>query len=51
METTDTEDAASSRRQQTLRRQLDEAFDIITDFLASSSQCRCRRPNATCCRS
>ena len=36
LETTDTEDATASRRQQKLRGQLDEAFDIITDFLTGA---------------
>jgi hypothetical protein len=36
LETTDTEDATASSRQQKLRSQLDEAFDIITDFLTGA---------------
>lgn len=36
LETTDTEDATASRRQQKLRSQLDEAFDILTDFLTGA---------------
>lgn len=36
LETTDTEDAAASRRQQKLRSQLDDAFDIAEDFLTGS---------------
>jgi Second Messenger Oligonucleotide or Dinucleotide Synthetase domain len=36
LETTDTEDATASRRQQKLRQQLDEAFDIVTDFLTGA---------------
>ena len=36
LETTDTEDATASRRQQKLRGQLDEAFDIVTDFLTGA---------------
>jgi hypothetical protein len=36
LETTDAEDAAASRRQRKLRGQLDEAFDIITDFLTGA---------------
>jgi len=36
LETTDTEDATASRRQRKLRQQLDEAFDIVTDFLTGA---------------
>lgn len=36
LETTDTEDTTASRRQRKLREQLDEAFDIITDFLTGA---------------
>jgi hypothetical protein len=36
LETTDTEDATASRRQKKLRQQLDEAFDILADFLTGS---------------
>jgi len=36
LETTDTEDATASRRQQKLRAQLGEAFDIVTDFLTGA---------------
>jgi hypothetical protein len=36
LETTDTEDATASRRQQKLRQQLDEALDIVTDFLTGA---------------
>jgi hypothetical protein len=36
LETTDTEDASASRRQQKIRQQLDDAFDIVTDFLTGA---------------
>jgi hypothetical protein len=36
LETTDTEDATASSRQQKLRGQLDDAFDIVTDFLTGA---------------
>ena len=36
LQTTDTEDATASRRQQKLRRQLDVAFDIVIDFLTGA---------------
>jgi Second Messenger Oligonucleotide or Dinucleotide Synthetase domain len=36
LETTDTEGATASRRQQKLRQQLDAALDIITDFLTGA---------------
>jgi Second Messenger Oligonucleotide or Dinucleotide Synthetase domain len=36
LETTDTEDSTASRRQQKLRRELDDALDIVTDFLTGS---------------
>jgi hypothetical protein len=36
LETTDTEDATASARQQKLRSQLDDAFEIVTDFLTGS---------------
>ncbi len=43
LETTDTEDAAASQRQQKLRGQLDEAFDIVTDFLTGAYPARSLR--------
>ena len=36
LETTETEDATASRRQQKIRQQLDDAFDIVTDFLTGA---------------
>ena len=36
LETTDIEDASASSRQKKIRRQLDDAFDISTDFLTGS---------------
>jgi hypothetical protein len=36
LETTDTEDGTASRRQQKIRQQLDDAFDIVTDFLTGA---------------
>ena len=36
LETTDTEDTTASSRQRKIRSQLDEAFDIISDFLTGA---------------
>lgn len=36
LETTDSEDAAASRRQRKIRNQMDDVFDIISDFLTGA---------------